>query len=155
MQQVGHLDVTHHRLDRASEVHKLPDDALHPLQLLANLMQYTGTLFIRAPQFTLGFAIRHAERCSQLVGDASGKAADSGQFFILLQAGLQYAHHDLADVFSCNIGDSARLIEYLFYSRGINAQASVRRRIDGRTILPSAEEPSDHIAIVARVDWQS
>ena len=73
---------------------------------------------------------------------------------LVLQAGLQYAHHDLLDVFSCNIGGSARLIDYLFYSGGVNAEASVLRRINGQTILPSAEEPSDHVAIMARVDWQ-
>jgi hypothetical protein len=33
--------------------------------------------------------------------------------------------------FSCNIGGTARLIDYLFYSGELNAAGSVLRRIDG------------------------
>jgi len=73
---------------------------------------------------------------------------------LALQAGFQFAHNDIADVFTCNIGGNARLIDYLFYSRGLNAEASVLSRIDAQSILPSAEQPSDHVAIMARFEWR-
>jgi len=66
---------------------------------------------------------------------------------------MQYPHHNLADVYTCNIGSRARLIDYLFYSAGLSAEALVLSRIDDRTILPSAEEPSDHVPVMARFDW--
>ena len=106
-------------------------------------------------QILAQYQCRIADANAWIISGDFNVTPESEVVALVLQAGLQYAHRDLPDVFSCNIGGSARLIDYLFFSRGINAQASVRRRIDGRTILPSAEEPSDHIAIVARVDWQS
>jgi len=110
--------------------------------------------------------LRQAQQC---LAEYQSRAAEAGAWIIsgdfnvtpeneivalALQAGLQHAHHHLADAFSCNIGGGARLIDYIFYSGAINAEAAVLRRIDNRTILPSAEEPSDHIAIMARIDWR-
>jgi hypothetical protein len=69
------------------------------------------------------------------------------------QAGFQFAHRGLNDVFTCNIGGSARLIDYIFYSSGLSAEAVVTGQIDNRTILPSAAEPSDHIAVRACIAW--
>jgi len=73
---------------------------------------------------------------------------------LALRAGMQYPHQNLADVYTCNIGGRARLIDYFFYSAGLTAQASVVRRIVDQTILPSAQEPSDHVPIMARFDWR-
>lgn len=110
--------------------------------------------------------LRQAQQClaeyQRLAGDA-GAWIISGDFnatpeseivTLALQTGLQYAHQPLADVFTCNIGGSARLIDYLFYSRGLSAEASVLSTIDAQTILPSLEQPSDHVAIMARFEWQ-
>ena len=110
--------------------------------------------------------LRQAQQClaeyQSIAGDASAwiisgdfnATAESETVAIVLQAGLQFAHDKVSDVFSCNIGGSARLIDYLFYSRGLHAEPSVLRQIDAQTVLPSAEEPSDHIAIMARFDWR-
>jgi len=73
---------------------------------------------------------------------------------LALQAGLEFSHRHLADVFTCNIGGSARMIDYLFYSRELSAEPSVLSRINAQTILPSAEQPSDHVAILARFEWR-
>jgi len=95
-----------------------------------------------------------ADASAWIIGGDFNVTAESETVALALKAGLQFAHHNVAHAFSCNIGGSARLIDYLFYSRGLKAEASVLRRIDAQTILPSAEEPSDHIAIMARFDWQ-
>ena len=112
---------------------------------------------------------RGLRQAQQIFAEYQNRAADasgwiiSGDFNVTpeseivglaLQRGFHYAHQNLTDVFSCNIGGSARLIDYLFYSGELHAEASVLRRIDAQTVLPSAEEPSDHVAILARVDWQ-
>jgi mRNA deadenylase 3'-5' endonuclease subunit Ccr4 len=70
------------------------------------------------------------------------------------QASFQYAHRGLPEVFTCNIGASARLIDYLFYSSEFHADPVVPPTIDDFTILPSAEQPSDHVAIMAKFGWK-
>ena len=70
------------------------------------------------------------------------------------QAGFSFAHQDLAGVFTCNANGVARLVDYLFFSERLRAEAVMPRPIDGTTVLPSDEEPSDHIALMARLDWR-
>jgi len=121
------------------------------------------------PPNTAREAQRGLRQMQQCLAEFHSRAADadgwivSGDFnvtpeseivAIAQQAGLQFAHQSLAEVFTCNIGAKARLIDYLFHSAGLSAQAAILRRIDDRTILPSAEEPSDHVAIMARCDWR-
>lgn len=118
---------------------------------------------------TLPEAQRGLRQMQQCLAELHSRAADadgwivSGDFNVTpdseivalaRQAGLQFAHHDFAEVFTCNIGAKARLIDYLFHSSRLSAEASILGRIDDRTILPSAEEPSDHIPIMARFDWR-
>lgn len=110
--------------------------------------------------------LRQVQKCLE---EYQNRAGDAGAWIIsgdfnatpeseivelALQAGMQYSHHNLADVYTCNIGGRARLIDYLFYSAGLSAEALVLSRIDDQTILPSAEEPSDHVPIMARFDWR-
>jgi mRNA deadenylase 3'-5' endonuclease subunit Ccr4 len=97
---------------------------------------------------------RAADAQAWLISGDFNVAPDSEIVELALRAGMQYPHDNLADVYSCNIGDRARLIDYLFYSAGLSAKASVLKRIDDQTILPSAEEPSDHVPIMARFDWR-
>ena len=89
-----------------------------------------------------------------IIGGDFNVTPESESVEIALRAGMQYSHHNLADVYTCNIGGRARLIDYLFYSAGLSAEALVLSRVDDRTILPSAEEPSDHVPIMARFDWR-
>jgi endonuclease/exonuclease/phosphatase family metal-dependent hydrolase len=80
---------------------------------------------------------------------------DSAVVDAVAQAGFQFSHRGLSEVFSCNIGSSARLIDYIFFSPRLSAKAAVLTRIDDQTILPSADEPSDHVPVKAAVTWQS
>jgi len=96
---------------------------------------------------------RNAEAHGWIISGDFNVTPESEIVELALRAGMQYPHHNLADVYSCNIGSRARLIDYLFYSAGLSAEASVLNRIDDQTILPSAEEPSDHVPVMARFDW--
>jgi CCR4-NOT transcription complex subunit 6 len=73
---------------------------------------------------------------------------------LMEQAGFRYAHRDLPDVYTCNIGAKARLIDYLFHSAQLRAEPFAPTRIDDKTILPSAHEPSDHVPIMATFNWK-
>jgi mRNA deadenylase 3'-5' endonuclease subunit Ccr4 len=71
------------------------------------------------------------------------------------KAGFKYAHEGLAEVFTCNVGASARLIDYLFHSPEFHVDPVAPAAIDDFTLLPSAEQPSDHVAIVAKFSWKA
>jgi len=110
--------------------------------------------------------LRQAQQClaeyQSRLGEAHGwivtgdfnVTPDSEIVGLMVQAGLDFPHRDRIDAFTCNIGGRARLIDYLFHSPAMSAEASTLRRVDDQTVLPSAEEPSDHIAIMAQFDWR-
>jgi len=78
-------------------------------------------------------------------------ATPASEIVLLLEeAGLKYTHRNFTDAFTCNVGASARMIDYLFFSSALHADPSAPTQIDNQTILPSAEQPSDHVAITAK-----
>jgi len=78
---------------------------------------------------------------------------DSEIIAMIERAGLAYAHSGLTGVFTCNVNSDARMIDYIFYSSTLAAEPTMPDRIDDRTVLPSAEQPSDHVAIMSRFAW--
>lgn len=72
---------------------------------------------------------------------------------LMEKAGFQSAYRHLPEVKTCNFSANARLIDYLFHSAKLRAAPLAPARIDDKTVLPSAAEPSDHLAIMARFDW--
>jgi endonuclease/exonuclease/phosphatase family metal-dependent hydrolase len=79
---------------------------------------------------------------------------DSEIIALVEEAGFDYAHRGHAGVFTCNVNGQAKMIDYLFHSRSLRAEAIAPAKIDNQTILPSAEQPSDHVAILAEFSWQ-
>ena len=73
---------------------------------------------------------------------------------LMAGAGFPFAHCGLAGIGTCNVGAKARLIDYLFHSKDLTAEPLPPTAIDERTILPSAEEPSDHLALLAKFEWR-
>jgi len=69
-------------------------------------------------------------------------------------AGFCYAHRNRAGVCTCNFNAQAKMIDYLFHSTALGAEPEAITAIDHRTVLPSAEQPSDHVPILARFDWK-
>jgi len=69
------------------------------------------------------------------------------------QAGFRFAHAAIGDIATCNVNADARMIDYLFYSRALTACPALPIKIDRETVLPTAEQPSDHVAVAAEFDW--
>ncbi|MET0585915.1 MAG: endonuclease/exonuclease/phosphatase family protein [Candidatus Binatia bacterium] len=69
------------------------------------------------------------------------------------KAGFHYAHQSHASACTCNVNGEAKMIDYLFYSPTLRSDPEKITPIDASTVLPSAEQPSDHVAIAARFDW--
>lgn len=88
-----------------------------------------------------------------LAGDFN-VTADSALVQMIEQSGLQHAHRGLDKAFTCNVNRDARTIDYLFHSPSLSAEPLVPAAIDDHTILPSVEQPSDHVAILARFRWR-
>jgi mRNA deadenylase 3'-5' endonuclease subunit Ccr4 len=67
----------------------------------------------------------------------------------LLEAGMDYAHRACAGIATCNANRKARLIDYLFHSVALRATPVLPPPIDDDTVLPAANEPSDHLPLIA------
>ncbi|MBM4261094.1 MAG: hypothetical protein FJ145_06575 [Deltaproteobacteria bacterium] len=80
---------------------------------------------------------------------------DSALVQSIEQSGLQRAHRGLDRAYTCNVNRDARVIDYIFHSGSLRAEALAPMSIDDHTTLPNADQPSDHIAILARFHWQS
>jgi mRNA deadenylase 3'-5' endonuclease subunit Ccr4 len=79
---------------------------------------------------------------------------DSDLIAILETAGFQFAHRPVAGIRTCNVNGEAKMIDYLFYSSSLRAEPQPVTPIEDRTVLPSAEEPSDHVAIRSSFSWR-
>jgi mRNA deadenylase 3'-5' endonuclease subunit Ccr4 len=71
------------------------------------------------------------------------------------RAGLNYAHSGLNGVFTCNVNSDARMIDYIFRSSTLISEPQLPVAIDDKTVLPSADQPSDHVPLIAKVDWSN
>jgi mRNA deadenylase 3'-5' endonuclease subunit Ccr4 len=70
------------------------------------------------------------------------------------QAGFRYAHQGRSGANTCNFNGEPKMIDYLFHSSALAATPQAIAAVDHRTVLPSAEEPSDHVAIMASFEWR-
>jgi endonuclease/exonuclease/phosphatase family metal-dependent hydrolase len=75
---------------------------------------------------------------------------ESATIELLSGAGLDFSHRNLPGVYTCNANARARMIDYLFHSSALLAEPLPVPWIDDRTILPSAEQPSDHVPVRAK-----
>lgn len=80
---------------------------------------------------------------------------DSEVVAIFERAGFQYTHAGLARTYTCKVNSEIKMIDYLFYSPEFRAEPQDVVQIADQTVLPSAEQPSDHLPVVARFFWKS
>ena len=73
---------------------------------------------------------------------------------MMRRTGLDYAHRQLGATATCNVNGEARLIDYLYHSNALRSDPQAPLAINRDTILPSAEEPSDHVALTASFAWK-
>jgi len=80
---------------------------------------------------------------------------DDALIGMIRQAGFDYAHCGLADAATCNVHGEARMIDYIFYSHPLCCEPEAITPVTDLTVLPSAGQPSDHVAVAARFTWKS
>ena len=71
----------------------------------------------------------------------------------LVEHGLYDAYAGSDDAFTCNANARCQRIDYISHSEAFSAEPLPVQRISARTPLPSVVQPSDHLAIVARLQW--
>ena len=80
---------------------------------------------------------------------------DSAIVATFQRAGFEYAHAGLARTYTCKVNTEIKMIDYLFYSPEFRAEPQDVVQITDQTVLPSVEQPSDHLPVVARFFWKS
>lgn len=72
---------------------------------------------------------------------------------VLCAGGFDYTHRTLAGTYTCNANARANMVDYVFYTEAFRAQPVAVPVIDDQTPLPSYDQPSDHLALMAHFDW--
>ena len=68
-------------------------------------------------------------------------------------AGYTFAHAERPDLRSAVANGRAKLIDYVFHTAGLRSRPLDPAPISDDTQLPSPDQPSDHLALVAHFDW--
>ena len=68
-------------------------------------------------------------------------------------AGYSFAHADRLHIRSAVANGRAKLIDYVFHTAGLRARPLDPPAVTDDTKLPSPDQPSDHLALVAEFDW--
>jgi mRNA deadenylase 3'-5' endonuclease subunit Ccr4 len=71
----------------------------------------------------------------------------------MLAAGFAFAHSSQPQIRSCVANGKAQLIDYIFHTGTLKSRPVEPPEIQDSTPLPSADQPSDHLALVAEMDW--
>ncbi len=72
---------------------------------------------------------------------------------VLRGEGFDYTHRTLAGTYTCNASARANMLDYVFYTEAFRVQPVAVPVIDDQTPLPSYDQPSDHLALMAHFDW--
>jgi endonuclease/exonuclease/phosphatase family metal-dependent hydrolase len=78
---------------------------------------------------------------------------DSDIVALLESAAFRYSHAGLAHAYTCKVNAEVKMIDYLFYSPAFRAEPQSILRISEQTVLPSSDQPSDHLPVAARFFW--
>lgn len=87
-----------------------------------------------------------------LAGDFNAEPS-SPALQLLRGAGYRFVHQDEPAAATCNANGRARLIDYVCYPDGLRAAAMPLPAVADDTPLPGAAEPSDHVPVLARLEW--
>jgi mRNA deadenylase 3'-5' endonuclease subunit Ccr4 len=69
------------------------------------------------------------------------------------KSGFEFAHSGRSHVRSAVINGRASLLDYLFFTEQLLAEPIDPPRVSPSQGLPSAEQPSDHLALLAKFQW--
>jgi len=87
-----------------------------------------------------------------ICGDLNSRP-DSGVVATIQKAGFEYAHSGQQNVRSAVINGRASLLDYLFHTRELLARPIDPPSVTGVRGLPSADQPSDHLPLLADFAW--
>jgi endonuclease/exonuclease/phosphatase family metal-dependent hydrolase len=79
---------------------------------------------------------------------------DSEIVSLIQEAGFRCAHAGRPASNTCTFNGEAKKIDYLLHSPNLQSDPYETCAVDAQTVLPSAEQPSDHVAVIARFDWK-
>jgi protein angel len=71
----------------------------------------------------------------------------------LAEAGFRYSHEGFPVTPTWKGDAEGKMIDYLFYSPTLRAEPLPLPSISDQAALPSAEQPSDHLAVASRFYW--
>ncbi len=79
--------------------------------------------------------------------------ADSQTVRELLERGYQFSHAGDAMGPTCRANGKCRMIDFIFHTSGISAFPSLIEPIDSSIPMPGLEHPSDHVPVVATLEF--
>jgi len=91
----------------------------------------------------------HSTGLQIICGDFNVTAA-SAVIELLSAAGFHRTHHGGPGIYTCNSSREPKLIDFICYRGPVCVRPSALPVIDGATPLPSSDQPSDHLPLVAR-----
>lgn len=94
-----------------------------------------------------------ANGCSGVIicGDLN-VTPDDEVILAMHRVGFQYSHQN-CDYPTCNSNQQAQTLDYLLYNPAIKNQPILLTVVANDTPLPGGNEPSDHIAVLAQMEW--
>lgn len=78
--------------------------------------------------------------------------SDSPVVGVLRRASLVDAFHERPEANTCVVDRVAKRIDYIFHSTNLQSKPGELPSLGGQTLLPSPDEPSDHVPIQAWLD---
>jgi mRNA deadenylase 3'-5' endonuclease subunit Ccr4 len=81
------------------------------------------------------------------------QTCDSDVVAAMRQAGFEHAHANRPQPRSCVANGRAHLIDYLFHSPELRSAPIDPPTIRDDALLPSEDQPSDHLALLTELDW--
>lgn len=79
---------------------------------------------------------------------------DSDVVSALRAANFDYTHRLCPETHTCNANAEPKLIDHIFWHGALDADPLPVPPMDAETPLPSADQPSDHVPLIARFTWQ-
>jgi endonuclease/exonuclease/phosphatase family metal-dependent hydrolase len=70
----------------------------------------------------------------------------------LQKADFEFTHHAMR-AYTCNSNRRAKTIDYLFHNAALRSEPMALPEVDDHTPLPGPDQPSDHVAVMARFEW--
>lgn len=97
---------------------------------------------------------RHLLRCGAWIicGDLNA-TPDSDVVALIETTGFRFAHDGKVDANTSNTNGRAKMIDYIFHSATLSAEPHPVSPVNGHTVLPGPDQPSDHVAVAASFSW--